>query len=814
MQLPTRANLSRRRVNIQDTACPLCGDVQEEVGHLFFNCKKILGLWWESMSWIQAMGPLSVSPVDHFLQFCDGFGAERNHSTCCGWWVALTSTIWKHRNFLIFQNKPFEPQKVMEDAMFSIWSWLKARQKGYNISFNHWSSNISDSFGGVAWAFWRAAPMNKEPPNILQYADDTAFEGEALWENVLVLKALLRGFELASGLKINYAKNRLPTKGNLLRRHVDIQDAGCPLCGQGQEEVGHLFFNCKRTINMWWESMGWIKAVGPLPASPLNHFVQFCVGFGTNTNQSTWSAWWAMLRGFEMASGLKINYAKSQFGIFGDYVNWSQEAAHFLNCRQMGIPFHYLGIPIGVRSSNQVVWEPLISKFEAKLTKWNQKSLSMAGRVNLINFVLNALPIYLLSFFKLPQRIVDRLNIWRWDLKWRRHLFEHEEGLEFPFSYLGIPVGSTSKSWDVWQPVISKFESKVAKWKQRCLSMGDRIFLTALPIYLLSFFKIPKKVVHKLPWADGGVPFKERFSELYQISSQRLHSVEDMGYFSEHGWEWNFSWRRNLFDSEMGVASTFLETIAAIRICGTLKDTWLWGAEPNGIFSTKSAYNLIKVEQLLEDQDSGFHQLWDLKVPPKVLSFAWRLLWDRLPTKDNLSRRQIQLDNDLCPLCQTQPETASYLFFTCDKVLPLWWEFFTWVKEGTALHNSPMANFLHTSTTTGGKNITRRRKTWWLAATKSIWQSINDLVFHNQAFDIHKLIDNSIFLTWTWLKGWEKNFYAPFHHWSSAMSLALTLKLLQEHNKGLDQTYLREVAKEKKHRLLTMLECNEHDARP
>ena len=112
----------------------------------------------------------------------------------------------------------------------------------------------------------------------------------------------------------------------------------------------------------------------------------------------------AMLRGFEMASGLKINYAKSQFGIFGDYVNWSQEAAHFLNCRQMGIPFHYLGIPIGVRSSNQVVWEPLISKFEAKLTKWNQKSLSMAGRVNLINFVLNALPIYLLSFFKPPKR--------------------------------------------------------------------------------------------------------------------------------------------------------------------------------------------------------------------------------------------------------------------------------------------------------------------------------------------------------------------------------------------------------------------------
>ncbi|KHN06598.1 hypothetical protein glysoja_046985, partial [Glycine soja] len=63
-----------------------------------------------------------------------------------------------------------------------------------------------------------------------------------------------------------------------------------------------------------------------------------------------------------------------------------------------------------------------------------------------------------------------------------------------PFSYLGIPVGSSSKSWNVWQPIISKLEAKLAKWKQRCLSMGGRIslinyVLTALPIYLLSFFR-------------------------------------------------------------------------------------------------------------------------------------------------------------------------------------------------------------------------------------------------------------------------------------------------------------------------------------
>ena len=99
------------------------------------------------MTWVQVQGPLPASPVDHFLQFCDGFGAHINHSSWCGWWIALTSTIWQHRNLLIFHDKPFEPSKVMEDALFLAWSWLKARQKGFNTSFNQWSSHISDSFG-------------------------------------------------------------------------------------------------------------------------------------------------------------------------------------------------------------------------------------------------------------------------------------------------------------------------------------------------------------------------------------------------------------------------------------------------------------------------------------------------------------------------------------------------------------------------------------------------------------------------------------------------------------------------------------------
>lgn len=43
--------------------------------------------------------------------------------------------------------------------------------------------------------------------SLLQYADDTLFIGQQRWENLWVLKTVLRSFELVSGLKVNFHKS-------------------------------------------------------------------------------------------------------------------------------------------------------------------------------------------------------------------------------------------------------------------------------------------------------------------------------------------------------------------------------------------------------------------------------------------------------------------------------------------------------------------------------------------------------------------------------------------------------------------------------
>ena len=103
-------------------------------------------LWWEAMSWVNRVGPLPIEPKNHFLQFSH-WNAQR--STDKRWealWIALSMTIWKHRNNMVFNNQLFIPEKVMDETLFHTWSWLRCMEKDFNAYFNHWSSNLREEF--------------------------------------------------------------------------------------------------------------------------------------------------------------------------------------------------------------------------------------------------------------------------------------------------------------------------------------------------------------------------------------------------------------------------------------------------------------------------------------------------------------------------------------------------------------------------------------------------------------------------------------------------------------------------------------------
>jgi hypothetical protein len=83
-----------------------------------------------------------------------------------------------------------------------------------------------------------------------------------------------------------------------------------------------------------------------------------------------------------------------------------------------------------------------------------------------------------------------------------KQLFGSEIG-SLPFKYLGIPIHYRRLLNGEWKPVEDRFEKNLACWLGKLLSYGDRLvlinsFLTSLPMFILSFFELPKGVRKRL----------------------------------------------------------------------------------------------------------------------------------------------------------------------------------------------------------------------------------------------------------------------------------------------------------------------------
>lgn len=136
------------------------------------------------------------------------------------------------------------------------------------------------------------------------------------------------------------------------------------------------------------------------------HMLQFADDTIIISERDTANIWSmkAIFRGFELMSGLRINFNNR----VGD---WFLEATStFLSCRVGSFPFKFLGVKVGENPKNTSMWKDLISFLRRRLAVWRGNNLNRAGRVVLINSVLNVIPIYSLSFYKDLSKLIQDIQ--------------------------------------------------------------------------------------------------------------------------------------------------------------------------------------------------------------------------------------------------------------------------------------------------------------------------------------------------------------------------------------------------------------------
>ena len=124
------------------------------------------------------------------------------------------------------------------------------------------------------------------------------------------------------------------------------------------------------------------------------------------------------LKSYGKASGQNISLEKSSF-FCGRYAASRKSIIQsILGCNEGDFPFTYLGVPIFKGQPKRCHFQGLMDRVKSKLEGWMGKLLSMAGRVQLVQSVVQAMLLHSFMIYKWPLTLLKRVMQWIRNFIW------------------------------------------------------------------------------------------------------------------------------------------------------------------------------------------------------------------------------------------------------------------------------------------------------------------------------------------------------------------------------------------------------------
>jgi hypothetical protein len=266
-------------------------------------------------------------------------------------------------------------------------------------------------------------------------------------------------------------------------------------------------------------------------------------------------------------------------------------------------------------------------------------------------------------------------------------------------------------------------------------------------------------------WVDA-VPLRVRFNRLYELSLSKGESV-----FSMHllGWGVDGSawrWRRRLFAWEEELVGELGILLSTVILQEDRCDRWKWWLEPSSVYTVRSGYNFI-TDTVHVDSVVPASSLWHKDVPLKVILFAWRVFRARIPTKDNLFRRNvIGFDAQLCIGGCGEVETSPHLLFHCSVFGSVWNHILRWLRLSAVLPYDAASHYYQFSNIGGvAKARCSILQVIWFATVWEIWKERNNRIFNDKYCSMSQVVDKIKSLTYRWLKGKHVSLPLNYHGW-------------------------------------------------
>nr|XP_040258456.1 uncharacterized protein LOC120975813 [Aegilops tauschii subsp. strangulata] len=285
---------------------------------------------------------------------------------------------------------------------------------------------------------------------------------------------------------------------------------------------------------------------------------------------------------------------------------------------------------------------------------------------------------------------------------------------KMPFTYLGLPVGTTRPKMVDFMPLVDCMERRMTA-SSSFLNQGERLqflnsALSSMPIFFLCSLAVPAGILKQLEriqrqclwrrnrgylqghahhfrecaWVqinagDTALMWSDNLQFDGQVSSLQLRFPRLYSYVKD---PWvtilEFLDSQDIFQHfHLPLSNQAFDDLTILQsMLGGLnrtpgsKDIWFWKGTAKG-YSPKLFYSHTFASASFNPFTAW---IWKSSCTMKIKVFAWMLIMDRLNSKDMVDRRHWHLEDGVnCVLCPLQTrETRDHLFFNCNFSVRVW----------------------------------------------------------------------------------------------------------------------------------------------
>ncbi len=431
---------------------------------------------------------------------------------------------------------------------------------------------------------------------------------------------------------------------------------------------------------------------------------------------------------FYSASGLKVNYDKTEILRIGSLQNSN---AKLINCKKMkwtNGPITVLGIQICTNRADLIAsnFEPILKKIENVCQIWRQRSLTLFGKVTIIKTLLVSNLVYRLSVLPSPkQEMFDRIQNILFDFLWhyrrpkikKEILYSGKENGGIDMVHIITQNKALKASWV--KRIVSDDD---ALWKQYILSilpkMKNIVFFecnlnkkdlnSVVPELSNIFWKEILECWCEYNYLDHDSPKAERcplwYNSSIRIGNQpvfyRKYNELGINYFEDlldrNGQIYRFDELCRKYHLHDHVLNYYSLISALPSHWKNKRKSEIKKGNPNfdkvksKTFTSKAIYiNLMNTisaspdniivkwnENLNLDLDKNawhyiFQNLYATSMSTQLRALQYKILHRILATNRMLHIWGI-LDHEMCSFCKTEIETLTHLFYHCDIVKRFW----------------------------------------------------------------------------------------------------------------------------------------------